>query len=105
MAQEMATHAARREVEESYVRQLQRLTKRPAFSDPSCIPIEFRGVCERLVAEIAEVAHAHTALEQRMYFAPCAATKYELTLFADLPQTACPFTPACRHGTLRTQAR
>ena len=58
--------AARREVEESYVRQLQRLTKRPAFSDPSCIPIEFRGVCERLVAEIAEVAHAHTALEQRI---------------------------------------
>ena len=45
------------------------------------------------------------ALEQRVYFAPCAATKYELTLFADLPQTACPFTPACRHGTLRTQAR
>ena len=45
------------------------------------------------------------ALEQRVYFAPCAATKYELTLFADLPQTACPFTPACRLGTLRTQAR
>lgn len=58
--------AARREAEEAYVRSLQKLTKRSFLSDTTYLPVEYKPVYDRLVAELAEAAHAHTTLERRI---------------------------------------
>ncbi|GAK64028.1 uncharacterized protein PAN0_004d2237 [Moesziomyces antarcticus] len=58
--------AARRELEETYLKQLQKISKRSFLSDPSSIPPGFAPVYERLVQELAEVASAHGELEKRI---------------------------------------
>ncbi|SPO32291.1 related to SYP1/YCR030C [Ustilago trichophora] len=58
--------AARRELEETYLKQLQKISKRNFLSDPSSIPPGYAPVYERLVQELAEVASAHGELERRI---------------------------------------
>lgn len=58
--------AARRELEETYLKQLQKISKRSFLSDPSSIPPGYAPVYERLVQELAEVASAHGELEKRI---------------------------------------
>ena len=58
--------AARRELEETYLKQLQKIAKRNFLSDPSSIPPGYAPVYERLVQELAEVASAHGELEKRI---------------------------------------
>ncbi|WFC94251.1 hypothetical protein MBRA1_000878 [Malassezia brasiliensis] len=58
--------SARREAEEAYVRQLQKITKRSFLSDTTYLPPEYRGVYDRLVSELAEVAQIHGQLERRI---------------------------------------
>ncbi|EST05870.1 Muniscin C-terminal [Kalmanozyma brasiliensis GHG001] len=58
--------AARRELEEAYLKQLQKISKRTFLSDPSSIPPGYAPVYERLVQELAEVASAHGELEKRI---------------------------------------
>ncbi|TKY86067.1 hypothetical protein EX895_004892 [Sporisorium graminicola] len=58
--------AARRELEESYLKQLQKIAKRNFLSDPSSIPPGYAPVYERLIQELAEVASAHGELEKRI---------------------------------------
>ena len=58
--------AARRELEETYLKQLQKLSKRNFLSDPSSIPPGYAPVYERLIQELAEVASAHGELEKRI---------------------------------------
>ncbi|PKI82982.1 Suppressor of Profilin deletion [Malassezia vespertilionis] len=59
--------AARREIEEAYVRQLQKLSKRSFLGDATYIPYEFKPVYERMILEIAEAAQMHTMLERRIF--------------------------------------
>ena len=59
--------SARREIEESYVRQLQKLTKRTFLSDGVSVPDEFRPVYDRLLAEVAESSQIHTEFERRIW--------------------------------------
>ncbi|KAJ1570500.1 hypothetical protein NDA11_000293 [Ustilago hordei] len=58
--------AARRELEETYLKQLQKVSKRSFLSDPSSIPPGYAPVYERLIQELAEVASAHGELEKRI---------------------------------------
>lgn len=58
--------AARRELEETYLKQLQKISKRSFLSDPSTIPPGYAPVYERLIQELAEVASAHGQLEKRI---------------------------------------
>ncbi|KDN37659.1 hypothetical protein K437DRAFT_251770 [Tilletiaria anomala UBC 951] len=58
--------AARREVEEAYLKGLAKVAKRSFLSDPSCMPPSFAPIYERLVGEIAEVANVHGELERKI---------------------------------------
>ncbi|PWN48155.1 hypothetical protein IE53DRAFT_319927 [Violaceomyces palustris] len=58
--------AARRELEEAYLKQLQKISKRNFLSDPSALGSAFLPVYERLVTELAEVANVHGELEKRI---------------------------------------
>lgn len=58
--------AARRELEDTYLKQLQKISKRNFLSDPSSIPPGYAPVYERLVQELAEVASAHAEFEKRI---------------------------------------
>ncbi|SJX66119.1 related to SYP1/YCR030C [Sporisorium reilianum f. sp. reilianum] len=58
--------AARRELEETYLKQLQKIAKRNFLSDPSSIPPGYAPVYERLIQELAEVASAHAEFEKRI---------------------------------------
>ncbi|KAJ1020047.1 hypothetical protein NDA16_004327 [Ustilago loliicola] len=57
---------ARRELEETYLKQLQKISKRSFLSDPSSIPPGYAPVYQRLVQELAEVASAHGEFEKRI---------------------------------------
>lgn len=56
--------AARRELEESYLKQLQKISKRSFLSDASTIPPGYAPVYERLIQELSEVANVHSELEK-----------------------------------------
>ena len=58
--------SSRRELEEAYLKQLQKIAKRTFLSDPSSIPPGFVPVFERLIQELAEVANIHSELEKRI---------------------------------------
>ncbi|PWZ01518.1 hypothetical protein BCV70DRAFT_198949 [Testicularia cyperi] len=58
--------AARRELEETYLKQLQKISKRSFLSDASSIPPGFAPVYERLIQELAEVAAVHSEFEKRV---------------------------------------
>ncbi|EPQ30910.1 uncharacterized protein PFL1_01808 [Pseudozyma flocculosa PF-1] len=58
--------AARRELEEAYLKQLQKIAKKNFLSDPSSIAPGYVPVYERLIHELSEVADIHGELERRI---------------------------------------
>lgn len=58
--------AARRELENSYLKALQKVAKRSFLSDPAALGPNFLPVYERLVAEIGELASIHGELERKL---------------------------------------
>ncbi|UZJ53032.1 hypothetical protein CBS101457_002352 [Exobasidium rhododendri] len=58
--------AARRELENNYLKSLQKLAKRSFLSDPSALGPNFLPVYERLVGEIGELAGVHGELERKL---------------------------------------
>ena len=58
--------SARRELEEAYLKALGKISKRSFLQDPSCMPVGFAPVYERLVAEVGEVAKVHGELERKI---------------------------------------
>ena len=58
--------AARRELESSYLKSLQKIAKRSFLSDPSALGANFLPVYERLIGEIGELANIHGELERKL---------------------------------------
>lgn len=58
--------SARRELENTYLKQLQKIAKRSFLSDASALGPNFLPVYERLIAEIGEVARIHGDLEKKI---------------------------------------
>ncbi|PWN26284.1 hypothetical protein BDZ90DRAFT_265230 [Jaminaea rosea] len=58
--------AARRELESTYLKALQKLAKRSFLSDPAALGPGFAPVYERLIAEIGETASVHGELEKKI---------------------------------------
>ena len=58
--------AARRELENAYLKALAKISKRQFLSDPTALGAGFLPVYERLIAEIAEVASVHGELETKI---------------------------------------
>ncbi|PWN34900.1 uncharacterized protein FA14DRAFT_160311 [Meira miltonrushii] len=66
LADELADYfAARRELESTYLKQLQKIAKRSFLSDATALGPNFLPVYERLIAEIGEVARIHGDLEKK----------------------------------------
>jgi hypothetical protein len=58
--------AARRDLENAYLKSLQKIAKRSFLSDPSALGANFLPVYERLVGEIGELASIHGELERKL---------------------------------------
>lgn len=58
--------AARRDLENNYLKSLQKIAKRSFLSDPSALGPNFLPVYERLVGEIGELASIHGELEKKL---------------------------------------
>lgn len=58
--------AARRELEATYLKSLQKIAKRSFLSDPTALGANFLPVYERLIGEIGEVARIHGELEKKL---------------------------------------
>lgn len=58
--------SARRELEDSYLKALSKLSKRPFLTDASVLGPGFSMVYERLISELGETASVHSELEKKI---------------------------------------
>ncbi|KAN0065372.1 hypothetical protein ACQY0O_001208 [Thecaphora frezii] len=58
--------SARRELEETYLKQLQKIAKKNFLTDPTSISSGYLPIYERLIHELSEVADIHGELERRI---------------------------------------
>ncbi|WFC97894.1 Suppressor of Profilin deletion [Malassezia yamatoensis] len=65
---QIADHfAARREAEEAYARQLQKIARRASLQSSANVPPDYRNVMSRLVSDLSETSQAHDQWARRIY--------------------------------------